>query len=150
MYPELSPAPWKNQPDASRQVCLILKTNYSTSNIRSPCKNMYRYSRRRGNLCPRAEKAVSRRRGKITFIRCRRKICRFSRRRGKLCPGAGKVVSRRPGKRTFIHYRRKNYISFPGAGGSCVPAPGKLFPGAGESCVPAPGVGERLAGRRLV
>ena len=63
----------------------------------------------------------------------------FSRRRGKLCPGAGKAVSRRLGKVTFIQYL-KTMLGFPGAGGSCVPAPGKLFPGAGE----------RLAGRLLV
>ena len=46
-------------------------------------------------------------------------------------PGAGEAVSRRRGKVTFIQYRRK-MLGFPGAGGSCVPAPGKLFPGAGE------------------
>ena len=66
-------------------------------------------------------------------------MCRFFRCRGKLCPGAGKAVSRRRGKVTFIQYRKK-CVGFPGAGGSCVPAPGKLFPGAGE----------RLAGRGLV
>ena len=74
---------------------------------------------------------------------------RFSRRRGKLCPGAGKAVSRRWGKVTFIHCREK-CVGFPGAGGSCVPAPESSgasvgFPG---NCVPAPrklfpGAGER-------
>ena len=62
--------------------------------------------------CPGAEKQLSRRRGKVTFIHYGRKMCMFSRRQGKLCPGSGQEVSR--------------------GRGSCVPAPGKLFPGAGE------------------
>ena len=152
MCPELSPAPWKSQPNAGRQVCLILKTCYSTSNFRSPCKKkMYRYSRRRGNLYPRAEKAVSRRRGTVTFIHYRRNIG-FSWRRGKLCPAAGKIVSRRRGKVTFIQCRKK-MLGFPGAGGSCVPVPGNLFPAPGkavprrrESCFLASGKGLPGAG----
>ena len=52
--------------------------------------------------------------------------CRFSRRRGKLSPGAEKAVSRH---RVNIE---EKCVGFPGAGGSCAPAPGKLFPGAGE------------------
>ena len=56
---------------------------------------MCRFFRCRGKLGPGAGKAVSWRRGKVTFIQCRRKMFRFSRRRGKLCPGAGKAASRR-------------------------------------------------------
>ena len=121
-----------------------------------PAKEMYRLSRRRGNLCPGAEKAVSRRRGKVTFIHYRKKMYRFSRRRGKLCPGAGGSCVPAPGKlspgageavscvrapRNCFPVPGKNHIhsGFPGAGGSCVPAPENLFPGAGESCVPTPG-----------
>ena len=55
-------------------------------------------------LCPAKGKAVSRRRGQVTFIQYRRKMCSFSRRRGK-------AVSR----------RRE----------SCFPAPGKGWPGVG-------------------
>ena len=73
---------------------------------------MCRFSRRWGKPCPGVQYR-----------------CKFSRRRGKLCPGAGKTVSRRRGK--VIQTVSKN-VSFPGAGGSCVRAPGKLFPGAGE------------------
>ena len=109
-----------------------------------------------GKLCARAEKPGSRRRGKVTFIHYRRTISRFSWRWGKLCPGAGKAVSRRERSHSFSVEEKR--VGFPGAGGSCNPAPGKLLlapRGAGESCVPAPGklflgVGERLAGHRLV
>ena len=102
-----------------------------------------RFSRRRGKLCAGAEKAVSRRREKVTLIHYGRKINRFSRRWRKLCPGAGKAVSRRARSHSFS-VEEKN-AGFPGAGGSCVPAPGKLFPAPGkavsrrrESCFPAP------------
>ena len=168
-------------------------------------RKMCKFSRCRGKLCPGAGKAISRRRGKVTFIIIEEKCVGFpSAGRscvpapGKLFPGAGEksspcsveekcvgfpgaggscvlcpgkkkmsvfpapgeavshrrescflapgeAVSRRRGKLTFIQYR-KQMLGFPGAGGSCVPAPGKLFPGAVESCVPASG----LAGRRLV
>ena len=94
-----------------------------------------RLSRRRGKLCAGAQKAVSRRWGKVTLIHYRRKISRFSRRWGKLCPGAGKVISRRRGK---LCPGAGKAVS--GAGESCVLAPGKLCPGARE----------RLARRRLV
>ena len=43
-------------------------------------------------------KTVSRRRGKVTFIHYRRKMCKFSWRRGKLCRGTGKAVVGRRGK----------------------------------------------------
>ena len=72
----------------------------------------------------------------------------FSRRLGKLSPGAEKAVSR---NRVTVE---EKCVGFPGAGGSCVPAPGKLFPGAGgkavsrrrESCFPASGKGQPGAG----
>ena len=51
----------------------------------------------------------------------------------------------------------EKYVGFPGAGGSRVPAPGKLFPSAGErshsltikeKCVSFPGAGEAVSRRR--
>ena len=167
-----APAPRKLFPDAGK------------GDIHSLSKKMYRFSRRRGKLCPGAGKAVPRRRGKVTFMHYRRKMCKFSRRRGKLClgaekshsfaiqekcvgfPGAGGSCvlapessgarfwrgsgarlqtecrfSRRrgklfPGAERAASRRRVNIeekcVGFPGAGGSCAPAPGKLFPDAGE------------------
>ena len=58
---------------------------------------------------------MPRRRGKFTFIHYQRKMCRFSRRRGKLCPGAG--------KKSHSFTVEEKCVDFPGAGGSCVPAP---------------------------
>ena len=80
----------------------------------------------------------------------RRKIFQFSRRRGKLCPGAG--------KKSHSFAIEEKCVGFPGAGGSCVPAPEssgarfwrgsecRFFPAPGEtvsrrreSCFPEPG-----------
>ena len=116
---------------------------------------MCRFSRRRGKLCPGAGKAVSRRRGKVTFIQQSVDFAGLgeavSRCRESCFSAPRKALSRCRGELTFM----RKTLGLPGAGGSCVPAPGKLFPGAVESCVPAPGklfpgVGKRLAGRRLV
>ena len=110
-------------------------------------RKMFRFSRRRGKLCPGAGKkshsftieekcagfpapgeAVSRRRkvlergsGEVSEQGCRESVS-FPGARG----SAEKAVSRR---RVNIE---EKCVGFPGAGGSCAPAPGKLFPGAGE------------------
>ena len=75
-----------------------------------------------------------------------------SRRRESLLSGAGERSARRR-LASLLGQKQKIFsasnirstseercVGFPGAGGSCVPAPGKLFPGARE----------RLARRRLV
>ena len=147
MGSELSPAPWKSQPDAGRQVCLILRPIMVQVKFVPPAKEMYRLSRRRGNLCCRESCFPAP--GKSHSFTSRRKVCRFSRRRGKLCPGAGKAVSRRRGKVTFMHYRRK-MCKFPRRRGKLCPGAGNKshsftieekcvgFPGARGSCVAAP------------
>ena len=88
-----------------------------------------RFCRHWGKLCAGAEKPVSRRRGKVTFIHYRRLISRFSRRWGKLCPGAGKAVSRRPGKVAFVQCRRKT-CRFSRRRGKLCPGAGKPVAGA--------------------
>ena len=124
-------------------------------------KKMCRFSRRRGKLCPGAGKAVSRRRGKVTFMHCRRKCVGFPGAKGS-CARRRKVLERGSGKVPEQGSGENVILSAPGAGGSCVPALGKLFPGPGkvtfihsrrkmckfswrrgklcpESCFPAPG-----------
>ena len=69
-----------------------------------------------------------------------------SSRRENCFPALVKAVSWRR-KNLFANAGEKSHslnlkeecVGFPGAGESCVPAPGKLFPGAGGSYVPAPG-----------
>ena len=162
MCPELSPAPSKSQPDAGRQVCLIRRHILARVTFVPLAKNVCRFSRRRGNLCPAAEKA---RRGKVAFIHYRRNMCRFPGARGKLCPRAGKSISRRPGKFTFIHYRRKMF-RFSRRRGKLCPGTGKVisrrqgkvtfmhyrrkcvgFPGARGSCARRRKVLERGSGK---
>ena len=99
-----------------------------------------RFSWHRDKLCPGAEKALSQRREKVTFIIIEEKSVGFPGAERNCVPAPGKLC---PGKLCFD------------ARESCVPAPGKLFPGALESCVPAPGklfpgAGKMLGGRRLV
>ena len=85
----------------------------------------------RDKLCPGAEKAVSQRREKVTFINHRRLEEKYvgspgaGGAPGKLFPGAGE-------KSHSVNMEEK-CLGFPGAGGSCVPAPGKLFPAPGKS-----------------
>ena len=132
-------------------------------------RKMCKFSRRRGKLCPGAGKkshsftieetcvgfpgaggscVPAPERSGARFCRGSGarllRECRLSRRRGKLSPGAEKAVSRR---RVNIE---EKCVGFPGAEGSCAPAPGKLFPkkkvwlcrcwgNLGRSCVSAPG-----------
>ena len=69
--------------------------------MRFPGEVPERFSRHRDKLCPGAEKAVSQRREKVTFIHCRRLEEKYIGSPGaggscsKLCLGAGKAVSRR-------------------------------------------------------
>ena len=67
--------------------------------------------------------------GKSHIHALSKKICWFSRRQGKLCP-APESSGARFWKGSGARFRRE--CNFVGAGGSCVPALGKLFPGAGE------------------
>ena len=131
---------------------------------------MFRFSRRRGKLCPGAGKAVSRLGEKSHSYIVEENVLVFPA-PGEAVPSAGNSGARF-WKGSGARFRRE--CNFVGARGSCVPAPGKLFPGAGErshsfnteekcvgfpgaggSCVPAPGklfpgAGERLAGRWLI
>ena len=132
-------------------------------------------SRRRGKLCPGTGKAVSRRRGKVTFITIEEKCVGSPGAGGSCVPAPGKLFSGAgakshsrtleekcvgfPGARGCARRRKvlergsgkvPRECHFVGAGGSCVPALGKLFPGAGakshsrtleEKCVGFPGAG---------
>ena len=117
-------------------------------------RKMFRFSRRQGKLCPSAGKAVSRRRRKSHSCTVEENMLVFPA-PGEAVPGAGSSGARF-WKGSGARFRRE--CNFVGAGGSCVPALGKLFPGAGErshsfiikekcvsfpgargSCVPAPG-----------